>query len=74
MKPLKVAIIQKKPAYGDITESTQIALSLINEAALNKSNLIVFGETWLSGYPAWLDHCPEIALWNNEAMKDAYLV
>ncbi len=73
MKPLKVAIIQKKPAYGDITKSTQIAQSLINEAALNKSNLIVFGETWLSGYPAWLDHCPEIAFWNNEATKDAFM-
>ena len=73
MKPLKVAIIQKKPAYGDITECTNIAISLINEAALNKSDLIVFGETWLSGYPAWLDYCPEIALWNNEATKDVFM-
>ena len=73
MKSLNVAIIQKKPAYGDITASTQIALSLINEAASNKSDLIVFGETWLSGYPAWLDHCPEIALWNNEATKDVFM-
>lgn len=44
----------------------------MNEAAQQGAQLIVFGETWLCGYPAWLDHCPEVALWNNEATKEVF--
>ncbi len=45
----------------------------IAEAAAKESQLIVFGETWLCGYPAWLDHCPEIGIWNNEATKEVFM-
>ena len=31
-----------------------------------------FGETWLPGYPAWLDVCPGAALWENAAAKDIF--
>jgi predicted amidohydrolase len=34
--------------------------------------LIAFGETWLTGYPAWLDCCPQAALWNHEATKEVF--
>jgi predicted amidohydrolase len=30
---------------------------------------VAFGETWLSGYPVWLDYCSDAALWNHEPTK-----
>jgi predicted amidohydrolase len=73
MKLLQLAIIQYKPVHLNLQASTQKALTFINEAALHGAQLIVFGETWLCGYPAWLDHCPDVALWNNEATKEVFL-
>lgn len=72
MKSLNIAIIQHSPVHLNLQASTEKALKLINEAAGRSAQLIVFGETWLSGYPAWLDHCPEIAVWNNEATKEVF--
>ncbi len=73
MNSLTVAIVQHSPVYLDLEKSLQKAVRLIKEAAKKGAQIIVFGETWLSGYPAWIDHCPEIALWNNEAMKEVFL-
>jgi predicted amidohydrolase len=72
MNSLRIAIIQHKPVHLDLKASTAKALTLIKEAAQEGAQLIVFGETWLSGYPAWLDHCPEIAIWNNEVSKEVF--
>lgn len=72
MKPLRIAIIQHGPVHLNLEASTAKALQLIKEAAGRSAQLIVFGETWLSGYPAWLDHCPDIATWNNEATKEVF--
>jgi predicted amidohydrolase len=49
-----------------------LAVKLIGEAASQRAKLVVFGETWLPGYPAWLDYCPTAALWNHEPTKDVY--
>ncbi len=73
MKSLKVAIVQQKPVYGNLTASVGKAIFCITEAASKEAQLIVFGETWLCGYPAWLDHCPEIGIWNNEAAKEVFM-
>lgn len=72
MKPISLAIIQHKPIHLQLEASMEKALQLIEESAANGANLIVFGECWLTGYPAWLDHCTEIAVWNNEAVKEAF--
>jgi predicted amidohydrolase len=72
MKSLQIAIIQQRPVHLHLQASTEKALTLINEAANHKAQLIVFGETWLSGYPSWIDYCPEIANWNNEAVKEVF--
>lgn len=34
------------------------ALQAIERAASQGAGLIAFPETWLPGYPAWLDVCP----------------
>src|SRR5262249_49623953 len=31
-----------------------------------------FPESWLPGYPAWLDCCRDVAVWNHEPVKSVY--
>jgi predicted amidohydrolase len=45
---------------------------IVAQAAAKGVRLLVFGETWLSGYPAWLDCCSEAAIWNNPVVKRIY--
>ncbi|MEM6377828.1 MAG: carbon-nitrogen hydrolase family protein [Bacteroidota bacterium] len=66
---LRLAIVQQKPAYLDLNASMQRAVGIIQEAADARAKLVVFGETWLCGYPAWIDHLPNIALWGHEATE-----
>ena len=69
---MKVAIIQHAPEYLDKKRSLEKALVLIKEAVSGGNVLAVFGESWLSGYPAWLDYCPGAALWNHEPTKEVF--
>ena len=45
---------------------------LAGEAARQGAQLVVFPETWLPGYPAWLDCCRDVALWNHAPVKAVY--
>lgn len=67
-----VALVQAAAAYLNLAESIDRAEKLIVEAATGGASLVVFGETWLSGYPAWLDICPEAAYWNHEPVKEVF--
>jgi predicted amidohydrolase len=66
------AIVQNSPVYLNLEQSTQKAAELIGTAAGNGAKLMVFGETWLSGYPSWLDFCEEVNFWNHEPVKEIY--
>lgn len=69
---MKVAIVQAAPVYLDLEASLRRAVEWIARAAGEGAQLVAFGETWLPGYPAWLDHCPEAALWNHEPVKQVF--
>ncbi|MFK7921612.1 MAG: carbon-nitrogen hydrolase family protein [Bacteroidia bacterium] len=69
---MKVSLIQAAPVYYELDASLQKLEGLLAEAARNGSELVVFGESWLSGYPAWLDYCPGAALWDNPVTKAIY--
>jgi len=68
----KVAIVQAAPRFLNLEASLNQAIELISEAAELGVKLVVFGETWLPGYPAWLDYCPDAALWNHEPTKEVF--
>src|SRR5229473_568894 len=71
-KQVRVAIAQSAPVYLDKQASLAKALGLIQQAAKRGAQLVAFGETWLPGYPAWLDVCPGAALWENASAKEVF--
>ena len=72
MTSFKVAIIQYAPPHLDLKACLTKAQKAIEEAAVNGAKLIVFGETWFSGYPAWLDYCSNITFWDHPPMKKVF--
>lgn len=69
---IKVAAIQAAPVYLDLNASLDKAVRLIGEAAAQGAKLIAFPETWLPGYPAWLDCCRDVALWDYPPVKKVF--
>lgn len=66
---VKVAAAQLAPAYLDLEACLEIACQWIAEAGRQGISLLVFPETWLPGYPIWLDTSPEAALWDHPPTK-----
>jgi nitrilase len=69
---IRVAIAQAAPVYHNKAASLEMALELIRRASSQGARLIAFGETWIPGYPVWLDICPGAALWNHEPTKEVF--
>lgn len=71
-EPIMAGVIQASPVFMNLDASLAKAVGLIEQAARKGAKLVAFGETWLAGYPAWLDYCPAAALWNNEPAKEVF--
>lgn len=69
---MKVGIAQFAPVYLDLKKSLEKMEAIIESAAKEGVNLLVFGETWLCGYPSWLDSCQDMNIWNNPTPKKMY--
>lgn len=67
-----VAAVQAAPIYMNLERSLARAVELIAEAARRRAQLVVFPESWLPGYPAWLDTCRDVARWDHPPMKRLY--
>jgi nitrilase len=70
--PFQVAVIQQPPVFLNIEESVEKACALVEQAAGQGANVIAFPETWLPGYPVWLDFSPNAALWDYPPAKALY--
>jgi len=69
---IKVGIVQTSPVHLDLKRSLDKLISKIDESGDKGLQLLVLGETWLSGYPAWIDSCKGVALWDEPGMKKIY--
>jgi nitrilase len=67
----KVAIVQAEVA-PDLATGIERTRALTADAALGGASLVVFPETWLPGYPAWLDVCRDVALWDHGPVKRVF--
>jgi nitrilase len=68
---VEVAIVQAEVSatLGAGLERTR---QLTHEAAAGGAQLVVFPETWLPGYPAWLDVCRDVNLWDHAPTKAVF--
>ncbi|MBW3628057.1 MAG: carbon-nitrogen hydrolase family protein [Gemmatimonadetes bacterium] len=67
-KRITAAVIQAEVA-SDLESGLERTRELAREAARSGAELIVFPETWLPGYPAWLDVCRDAGLWDHAPVK-----
>ncbi|MBA3607636.1 MAG: hypothetical protein H0W43_03860 [Chthoniobacterales bacterium] len=65
-------MIQESPVFLNLAASMAKAITLAEKAAWAGARVITFGETWLPGYPAWLDYCSEAALWDHAPANEVF--
>lgn len=66
---INIALIQHPPVFLNLPASVRLATQLVSDAASKGAQLVVFPESWLPGYPVWLDFAPGAALWGNPAAE-----
>lgn len=54
-RPVRLCAVQAAPRFFDKTASLEIALGWMAAAAKEKPDVIAFGESWLPGYPFFVD-------------------
>jgi nitrilase len=69
MTPLPVAIVQAAPIPLAIAHGIDKAVRLAREAIDGGARVVAFGETFLGGYPLWLDEAPGAALWDHPGTR-----
>ena len=70
-KRIKAAIVQAEVG-SDLEAGLELTRAKALEAAALSAELIVFPETWIPGYPAWLDNCRDAALWDHAPVKAVF--
>ena len=66
---LSVAIAQAAPIPLAIGDGIAKAAELARQAMADGVKLVAFGETFLGGYPLWLDEAPGAALWDHPGTR-----
>ena len=67
-----MAVVQDEVA-PDLASGLALTARRAAAAAAKGAALVAFPESWLPGYPAWLDVCRDAALWDHPPVKKAYL-
>jgi nitrilase len=66
-----VAAVQAEVVPG-LEAALDRTAALAGEAARLGASLVAFPETWIPGYPAWLDVCRDAALWDHPPVKAVF--
>jgi nitrilase len=68
---ITAAVVQAEVA-PELEQGLEVTRILAGEATAEGAELVVFPETWLPGYPAWLDLCRDAALWDHAPAKAVF--
>ena len=68
---VNVAVVQAEVA-PDLASAMSRTEALARDAKQGGADLVVFPETWLPGYPIWLDVCRDVALWDHAPVKATF--
>jgi nitrilase len=74
MTKLHVAVVQAAPIPLDFQTGIDKAVRLAREAIDGGARVVAFGETFLGGYPLWLDEAPGAALWDHPGTKALHAI
>lgn len=74
MTNLPVAVVQAAPIPLDFAAGINKAVRLAREAINGGARLVAFGETFLGGYPLWLDEAPGAALWDHPGTRALHAI
>ncbi|WP_298304528.1 carbon-nitrogen hydrolase family protein [uncultured Erythrobacter sp.] len=74
MTQLPVAICQAAPIPLDFNGGIEKATHLSREAIGGGARFVAFGETFLGGYPLWLDEAPGAALWDHPGTRACHQI
>jgi len=66
---VRVAAVQAAPVFLDLKASLDKLEEWVRRASGEGARIVAFGETWLPGYPAWIDSSPDAALWGNAGSR-----
>lgn len=71
MATLRAAVVQ---AYTpkSLAHGLDVAIARTRDAAKQGATLVAFPETWLPGYPIWLDVCRDAAIWDYPPVKAVF--
>jgi nitrilase len=68
---MRVAVVQAEVA-ANLEAGLAATVAATRDAATQGAQLVVFPETWLPGYPIWLDVCRDVALWDHTPVKRVF--
>lgn len=74
MTTLSVAVVQAAPVPLDFQAGIDKAVCLAREAVDAGAKVVAFGETFLGGYPLWLDEAPGAALWDHPGTRALHAI
>ena len=71
---IKAAIVQAAPLPLAITDAIPRLVDHVAQAVDAGAHIVGFGETFLGGYPLWLDEAPNAALWNQKGTQAIHAI
>ena len=74
MTKLNVAVVQAAPVPLDFQAGIEKAVRLAREAIDGGAQVVAFGETFLGGYPLWLDEAPGAAMWDHPGTRALHAI
>ncbi|MBX9813951.1 MAG: carbon-nitrogen hydrolase [Proteobacteria bacterium SG_bin5] len=69
MKQIKAAVVQAAPVPIAVSHGITRMVQQLRDALDSGARMIGFGETFLGGYPIWLDEAPGAALWDQRGTQ-----